>query len=188
MNERTETVKTLLSSYKKSLYIRRALLALLVVLTALFQNTRGALLQVNGVRAMPLAVLVAVIALFERSLAGFFFGFLAGVLWDFASAGGDGFFAVVLCLVGFLCGAASSFLLRTNVFSALAASFVSILLTLCAYWFCFLFLKGYDPSAKLLLSYYLPSCFYTLVFAPIYYYLIKGLKNALDGPKRFVTD
>ena len=59
MNERTETVKTLLSSYKKSLYIRRALLALLVVLTALFQNTRGALLQVNGVRAMPLAVLVA---------------------------------------------------------------------------------------------------------------------------------
>lgn len=180
-------MKTELSSHKKSLYIRRSLLALLVVLTALFQNTKGALPSVSGAKAMPLVVLVAVIALFERSLAGFVFGFLAGALWDFAVSDGDGFFAVVLCLVGFLCGAASSFLLRTNVFSALAVSSVSVVVVLCSYWFCFLFLKGYDPSAKLLVGFYLPSCLYTLVFSPIYYYLIKGLKNALDEPKRFVT-
>lgn len=178
-------MKTALSSHKKSLYIRRALLALLVVLTALFQNTKGALPSPGGMRAMPLAVLVAVIALFERSFAGFVFGFLAGVLWDFSSADGDGFFAVLLCILGFLFGAASSLLLRTNVFSAFAVSFVGVLLTLFAHWFCFLFLKGYDPGAKFLLSFYLPSCLYTLVFAPIYYYLIKALKTALDGPKRF---
>ena len=177
-------MKTALSSYKKSMYIRRALLALLVVATALFQNTKGALPEFHGVRAMPLAVLVAVIALFERSFAGFAFGFLSGVLWDFSLADGDGFFAVLLCLIGFICGAASSFFLRNNIFSALFVSFVSALVTIGSYWVFFLFLKGYDPSAKLLLSFYLPSCFYTLLFSPIYYYLIRSLKSALDGPKR----
>lgn len=176
-----------LLKYKKSLYIRRILIAFLILLTALFQHTRGALPQPFGVRAMPLVALVAVVALFERSFAGLLFGFFAGVLWDFASPDGDGFFAVALCLIGFLCGFASSFLFRNNIFSALALSFVSLLVCLSAYWFGFLFLKGYDPTARLLFRYYLPSCFYSLIFTPIYYYLIRGVKRALDPPKALVS-
>lgn len=176
-----------LLKYKKSLYIRRALIAVLIVLTALFQHTRGALPVLYGVRAMPLVALVAVVALFERSLAGLLFGLFAGVLWDFASASGDGFFAVMLCLVGFLCGLASSFVLRNNVFSAFAVSFVSLFVCLTAYWFGFIYLKGYDSSVSLFLRYYIPSCFYTLAFTPIYYYLIQGVKRALDPPKTLVS-
>lgn len=176
-----------LLKYKKSLYIRRVLIVFLIVLTALFQHTRGALPALGGVRAMPLVALVAVVALFERSFAGLLFGLFAGVLWDFASVTGDGFFAVMLCLTGFLCGLASSFLLRNNIFSALTVSFVSLVVCLAAYWFGFVYLKGYDPSAALLLRYYLPSCFYTLVFTPVYYYLIRGVKRALDPPKTLVS-
>ncbi len=173
--------------YKKSLYIRRALIAVLVVLTALFQHTKGALPVIGGVRAMPLVVLVAVIALFERSLAGLLFGLLAGVLWDFASSTGDGFFAVVLCLVGFLCGVASSFVLRNNIFSALFVSAVSLVSCLGVYWFCFVYLKGYDPQAEHLFGYYLPSCIYSLAFTPVYYYLIRAVKRSLDPPKTLVS-
>lgn len=180
-------MKDALSSYKKSLYIRRALIAVLVVLTALFQHTRGALPTLGGVRTMPLVALVAVVALFERSLAGLLFGLFAGVLWDFASVSGDGFFAVMLCLVGFLGGLASSFVLRNNIFSAFAVSFVSLFVCLVAYWFGFVYLKGYDSSVSLLLRYYIPSCFYTLIFTPVYYYLIRGVKRALDPPKTLVS-
>lgn len=176
-----------LQNKRRSLYIRRTVLALLVVLTALFQHTRSALPTIGSARMFPLVVLVAVIALFERSLAGVFFGFFAGVLWDYASVTGDGFFAVALCLVGFFCGVLSSFVLRNNIFSALLTSAASLVVCLSAYWFGFVFLKGYDPGASLLLRFYLPSAALSLVFVPIYYYLIRAVKRALDGPKRIVV-
>lgn len=165
----------------------RVIFALLVLLTALFQNTRGALPAFGNAKAMPLVVLVAVLGLFERSLAGLFFGVFAGALWDIASANTDSFFTVFLCVAGFLCGVLSSFVLRSNIFSALLLSGTTTALCLLIHWFGFLYLKGFDPAAVLLVENYLPSCIYTFLFTFVYYYLIRGIKKALALPKRFTA-
>ena len=179
-------MKSFFESERGRLFSERALLALLVLLTAIFQNTRGALPVFGNARAMPLVVLVAVLGLFERSLAGLFFGAFAGALWDMASADTDGFFTLLLCVFGFLSGILSSFVLRNNIFSALLLSGASTALCLLFHWLGFVYVKGYDPSAALLLGNYLPSFIYTVLFTFIYYYLVRGLRNALQKPKRFV--
>lgn len=178
-------LKRFFESEKGKRFIQRAVFALLVLLTALFQNTRGALPVFGNAKAMPLVVLAAVLGLFERSLAGLFFGAFAGALWDTASADTDGFFTLLLCVIGFLSGVLSSFVLRNNIFSALLLSGASTVLCLLFHWFGFVYVKGYDPSAALLLSHYLPSCIYTFLFTFIYYYLVRGIKNALTIPRRF---
>lgn len=176
-------MKRFFESEKGRRFVERAIFAFLVLLTALFQNTRGALPTFASARAMPLLVLVAVLGLFERSLAGLFFGAFAGALWDMASADTDGFFTVLLCAVGFFSGVLSSFLLRNNIFSALLLSGASTALCLLLHWFGFVYVKGYDPTARLLTGNYLPSCIYTVLFTFICYYLVRGVKNALAKPR-----
>lgn len=179
-------MKSFFESERGRRFSKRALLALLVLLTAIFQNTKGALPTFGNARAMPLAVLVAVLGLFERSLAGLFFGAFAGALWDMASADTDGFFTLLLCVFGFLSGILSSFVLRNNIFSALLLSGSSAALCLLFHWFGFVYVKGYDPSAALLFGNYLPSFIYTFLFTFVYYYLVRGIGNALEKPKRIV--
>lgn len=178
-------VKAFFESEKGKRFIRRALLALLVLLTALFQNTRGALPAIGNAKAMPLIVLAATLGLFERSLAGLFFGAFAGALWDMASADTDGFFTLLLCAVGFLSGVLSSFVLRNNIFSALLLSGSSTAICLLLHWFGFVYVKGYDPAAALLVSRYLPSAIYTFLFTFVCYYLVRGIANAFSMQKKF---
>ena len=82
----------------RNIYIRRTLTAVLVFLTALFQHS-GFIPELFGAPAMVLIPLTVCIAMFERSIPGMCFGVLAGLLWDFAISGGDGFFSVMLTAV-----------------------------------------------------------------------------------------
>ena len=92
----------------KNLYIRRILFVVLIVLTAVFQHTKGAVPSLFGAKAFLLIPLTVCISMSEKSMGGLSFGVLAGVLWDFATVRGDGFYAVMLALAGFTAGAKRS--------------------------------------------------------------------------------
>ena len=157
----------------KNLYIRRALFIFLIILTAAFQHTKGAIPSVMGAKAFLLIPLTVCIAMNEKSLGGLSFGVLAGVLWDFATVRGDGFYSVVLALAGFTAGVAVTFLVRNNIFAALLLSLGACTFVTTAYWLLFILLRGYDSAFSLLVSFYLPSGIYSVAFTAVYYYLVK---------------
>ncbi|MBQ8504419.1 MAG: hypothetical protein IJ491_09130 [Clostridia bacterium] len=159
-------------------YIRKALLVCLVAVTAVFQHTSGAIPSLFGTRAMLLIPLVVAIAVYERSMNGLFFGALAGILWDFATVRGDGFFSVSLAAAGFLCGSLVTYIMRNNLATNLILSLVSTGTVNVVYWLIFIFRKGYEGSAQVLFGYYLPSVLYTMVFAFVYYYLVGFIHKA----------
>ena len=137
----------------KNLYIRRALFIVLIALTAVFQHTDGAVPSIFGAKAFLLIPLTVCIAMNEKSMGGLSFGILAGVLWDFATVRGDGFYAVVLALAGFTAGAAVTYLVRNNVFAALLLSLGACSFVTVSYWLIFILMRGYEGSFSLLLSF-----------------------------------
>lgn len=153
-------------------YIRRALIALLIFLTALFQHS-GIVPTLFSAPAMLLVPLTVCVAMYERSIAGMCFGTLAGLLWDFASARGDGFFAVILTAAGFFTGALVTFIFRNNIRSALLLSFTALSLTNISYWLMFIFRKGYEGAGEVLRNIYIPSIFYSLIFTFLFYYSVR---------------
>ncbi len=154
------------------IYIRRILLAVLVVFTAATQHI-GALPEVFSAPAMILVPLVVSIAMFERSMAGLLFGVFAGVLWDFASVRGDGFFGVMLATIGFLSGTLITYFMRNNIYTALILSSGAAVLCNTSYWLLFIARKGYEGAVSVLFSYYLPSALYTIIYIFLYYYIVK---------------
>ncbi len=157
----------------KNLYIRRALFILLIALTAVFQHTGGAIPSLFGAKAFLLIPLTVCIAMNEKSMGGLSFGIFAGVLWDFATVRGDGFYAVVLALAGFTAGAAVTYLMRNNVFAALLLSLGACTFVTVSYWLIFILMRGYRGAFSLLISFYLPSGLYSLAFTAVYYYLVR---------------
>lgn len=157
----------------KNLYIRRALFVLLIAVTAAFQHTGGVLPSVFGAKAFLLIPLTVCIAMNEKSLGGLSFGVFAGVMWDFATVRGDGFYAVVLALAGFTAGAAVTYLVRNNIFAALLLSLGACAFVTTSYWLVFILMRGYDGAFSLLTNFYLPSGIYSLAFTAVYYYLVK---------------
>jgi rod shape-determining protein MreD len=177
-------VKRVKFADNKNLYIRRALFIGLLALTAVFQHTKGAVPSVFGARAFLLIPLAVCIAMNERSLGGLSFGLLAGVLWDFATVRGDGFYAIMLTLAGFTAGAATVYLMRNNIFSALLLSAGASLFVSVGYWFVFIILKGYEGAWNILFSFYIPSAIYTLAFTALYYYLVRFIVKATTDKKQ----
>ena len=94
----------------------------MLCITAVFQHTDGAVPSIGSAKAFVLIPLTVCIAMSEKSMGGLSFGILAGVLWDFATVRGDGFYAVVMALVGYAAGALTVYVVRNNIFSSLILS------------------------------------------------------------------
>lgn len=167
----------------RNIYIRRTLTAVLVFLTALFQHS-GFIPELFGAPAMVLIPLTVCIAMFERSIPGMCFGVLAGLLWDFAISGGDGFFSVMLTAVGFVTGALVTFVFRNNIRAALLLSFGALTVCNVFHWLMFIVRKGYEGGFELLFSRYIPSVFYSLIFVFIYYFIVSLIFKATSEKER----
>lgn len=168
----------------KKLYIRRALFFILILLTAAFQHTDSAVPQLFGAKAMLLIPLCVCVAMFERSMGGLAFGVMCGILWDAASVRGDGFFSVCLACVGFLSGVVITHFMRNNILAALIISGTSCVGVNFLYWLIFIAIKGYEGATSVLMSYYLPSAFYSFLFTFLYYYLVRFIAEVTSEGKR----
>lgn len=165
-------------------YIRRFAFVLLIVLTALFQHS-GFIPRIFGAPAMLLVPLTVCIAMYERSMAGIFYGLLAGALWDFSAVHGDGFYAVVLTCIGFFTGIFVTLVFRNNIKSASVLGFSALVFCNVSHWFMFIFRKGYEGSVSSLVSFYLPSVLYSFLFIFVYYKIVSLIVRA-TSPKKSI--
>ena len=154
----------------KPKYILYGIYAVILVLTAILQNSKGGMPEIFGARAFLLLPACVSIAMFEREIAAAVFGVFAGVLWD-VSLGSDGFNAFLLLLICATCSLLISHFMRNNILTALVLGAGSVAIYNVIYVIINLIADGAGISVKQLITFYLPSSVYTLIFVPIFYFL-----------------
>lgn len=142
------------------------------VISALLQHTPFFRLDIGSLSPMLLVPFVVCVAMYERSIPGLIYGFIAGALWDFASTGADGMFTLMLSTIGFGLGIIITFYIRNRLISAVALSFISCTAVSVAYWLIFVFRKDLDGMWGVLFTHFLPLAVYSALFVFVYYYLI----------------
>lgn len=162
--------------YRKNLILRRGLLALLVLVLAIFQNTEGFFPQIFGIRALPLIPAVVCISMFERDIAGMFYGLFAGALWDMYSQGGD-FNALYLLAAGFICGTLMNTVMRNNIVTAAILSSLFVTVHPIVYWAVHYAFANSGNAAFMLWRYYLPSIVYTALLIPIMFIIVRAIEK-----------
>ena len=161
---------------RKKLIFRRGSLALMLLILSVMQNTDGFFPQIFGVRALLLIPAVVCIAMYERDMAGMFFGLFAGALWDI-SASGASFNALFLLIVGFVCGTLINTIMRNNIITATLLSAVFVPIYHIIYWIFHFAIPGLDEARFMFLRYYLPGIAYTLIFAPIMFIIVRSIEK-----------
>ena len=152
--------------------IRYAFYVGLIVVAVLLQNSRGAFPEIFGARAFVVLPLCVAIAMHEREIAAAVFGVVAGVMLDICTAN-DGFNSIVLLLLCVVCSLLISHFMQNNMVTSfvLAAGAISVYNIL--YVIVNLVLAGGDSPVRQLLLFYLPSAVYTMIFVPIYYFIVR---------------
>ncbi len=164
----------------KKTYIRKACYAAGLVVVALLQNTEGLLPSFFGIRAFVLIPALVSIAMFERELSGMFFGVFAGLLWDVSSASGGHFQAIMMTAIGFICGSLITYLMRNNLITGILLSAGSLVVHSLLCWLKDYIFSGNFDGAYKLLTFYIPSCIYTMLFFPLFYFLVRFARKKLN--------
>lgn len=156
-------------------FIRRGILALLIIIGAILQNTAHVFPTIFGARAFLLIPTVVCISMFEKNISASIYGAFAGVLWDITSGASPGFNTIVLMLIATLCGLLINYLMRNNMRTATVLTSCSLAVYTLCYWLFYIVAAGMEDSGYLLLTFYLPSCVYSLVLMPFIYLLIRAI-------------
>ncbi|MBE6774181.1 MAG: rod shape-determining protein MreD [Ruminococcaceae bacterium] len=171
-------------SPSKQMGLRRGLIILVMIASALIQHTPGFNLNIGNLSPMLLIPFTVCVAMYERSTAGLVYGLLAGALWDFASTGADGMFTLMLLCIGFGIGILITFVLRNRLVTSVFLSLVCCIAVSVAYWGIFILRKGYDGTWMILFTHFLPQAVYSAAFVFIYYYLIGFIISATGKNER----
>ncbi len=162
---------------QKKLHIARcAVLAVLLVIFSVLQNTKGFFPEIMGVRAVLLIPAAVSVAMYERELAGMFFGLFAGTLWDI-SASGNNFYAAFLLVVGFVCGLLINSVLRKNIITSTILSGLWLLIYFAGSWFFRYVVGGLDLKGYMFVRFYLPAFAYSFLLSPVIFLIIREAEN-----------
>lgn len=161
----------------KALYLRRLIFGAVILITALLQNTEGFFPSFFGAEAFLLIPTCVCIAMFEREISGLFFGLFAGALWDMCALNSWGYNAIVLTIIAFACGALIKYIMRNNLVTAFLLCGCSVFLYSLLVWLTVFIFNGYSSAVRVLFTFYLPSTLYTLIFLPIYYFLVRFISK-----------
>lgn len=159
----------------KTLILRRSIFVIFLLLAHLLQNTPGYFPAVFGVRAYFLLTWTVCLGLFEREVAGAFFGAFAGILWDAVSPLGDGFHALLFAGIGAICGILINTIMRNNLVTALLLNTCAHVLYVSLYIVFFVLAEGVGNAGWLFLRYSLPSVLYSVLFTPIVYLAVRAV-------------
>lgn len=161
------------------LILRRLILAALIVITSLVQNSADGLFAKFNIGFFFLIPLTVSTAMFEKEFAGLFFGMLAGALWDLSSPVPDGVFTLFFTLAAFLCGLLTHFIFRNSFKSALVFTTAVFLLFSAVSLVFNCLLK--DPSgARYYVSVFCLRSFpVTLAALPFAYYPVRFIEKHL---------
>ena len=153
--------------------------ALMALLLFRLQSIPG-LLEIGGVRPLPLAALAVLVATMERELPGVLFCIFCGYLCDLYTVAPMGDYMLLLTVLGLICG----LVIRNYLQPSLSILAGAVLITA---FFCrvvlFLFrysLAGVAGAAPVLLRYDLPHAVYSAVLAVPLYYPVRALHRMAE--------
>lgn len=157
-------------------YVKGAVFAVLIVLTALLQN---AFLPALGARhtAWLLLALLTAIAMHEPELNAVAYGILSGLLWDIASPLPDGTVALFLTVYACTCSVLARWLFRQTLLTA--AVFCGAGCVLCGLLTILLHYVIHDASALpgVALHTFLPSFLLTAPALPVFYFAVRAIEK-----------
>lgn len=153
--------------------------ALMALLLFRLQSIPG-LLEIGGVRPLPLAALAVLVSTMERELPGVLFCIFCGYLCDLYTVAPMGYYMFFLTVLGLICG----LVIRNYLQPSLSILAGAVLITA---FFCrvvlFLFrysLAGVAGAAPVLLRYDLPHAVYSAVLAVPLYYPVRALHRMAE--------
>ncbi len=156
---------------------RRIMFSVLIIITAIIQNTGPRFNGVFSFSAFLLIPLTVSISMFEREITAALLGAFSGLLWDL-SAGIDGYNMLVIMLISAVCSILISRVMRNNIVTALVLGFSALGVFIFLYIMIYIVLDGGGNPLSQILRFYIPSFIFTSAFIPIYYYLIKSIFNS----------
>lgn len=163
------------------IYIRRGVLALMILVAAILQNTAHMLPTIFGARAFLLIPVVVCISMFEKDVSSTIFGAFAGVLWDVSSCSSTGFNTIMMMIIATSCGFLIHYLMRNNMVTATLLTSVALIFYSLVYWLMFSVSDNASDNAFKLLTFFLPSCVYSLALMPPTYVIIRSFLKKLRG-------
>ncbi len=159
----------------KPKYIRWAIFAIIIIISAVLQNSSGGLIEIFGARMFVLLPVCVSIAMFEREVPAAIFGAFAGALWD-VSSGADGYNTLILMLLSATVSLLISHLMRNNIVTSLVLGVGATLIYEIIYIVRIAFAG--NPIYRIL-TFYLPSLVLTVVLVPLCYHIIKKVYSNL---------
>ncbi len=160
-------------------YVKGAVLAAIILLTALTQNS---FLPAFGARhtAWLLTALITAVAMHEPELNAAGYALLAGVLWDVTSPLPDGTITLFLTVCACACSLLARCLFRRTMLTAI------VFCVGCNTLFCILTLafqyavKDFSALPGVVLQRFLPSFLLTVPALPAFYLLIRAIEKHLS--------
>ncbi len=169
----------MLKNNKLRLAVRYIVLILVVLFTALVQNTAGGILSKYNAGFFLLIPMSVSIAMFEKEFTGMLFGLLAGILWDVSSPVTDGVFALFFTVTAFFCGLLTHYVFRNSLKAAAVFTAAGFLL-FCGVSLLFNCVFKDANGAWYYLSVFCVHSFpATLLPLPLAYYLVKTIEKHL---------
>lgn len=163
------------ASVRRKKRLRYLLIALFLFLLFVLQSLpEGIPAFYLGTPLLVLPMLCAA-ALFEKEMAGAFFGLLCGLLLDCYGAQGGIYSTVALFLLGGVCGFLGRFVMAENFLAALTLTAGVTFLYLAGKWIVFQLILSPICDFHYLLLYSLPTFVYTTLFTVPFYWLARGL-------------
>lgn len=160
-------------------YLKWTAYGLWLLLICVLQNTPRLLPEILGARPVLVVPLVVCIALYTGPLGGAAAGVAAGLLWDMYSTRLLGFNALLLLVIGCVCGLLVRLLIRNNILSAMLLMTAALVLQGLADWLGNYVILAVEDAGFVLLHTILPNMAYTLVLSPLLYLITRAIAKGL---------
>lgn len=151
---------------------RRIIFMILIIVTAVIQNTGARVSAAFDAHAFLLIPLLITISMFEREIVSALLGAFAGLLWDL-SAGVDGYNVLVFMLLCAACSILINRLMQNNIITAVVLGLSAVAIYITLYITIYIVLDGGGYPLSQVLRFYVPSFIFTSLFIPIYFFLVK---------------
>ena len=159
--------------------LKRILLFVAVIVTAVLQNTDGFLPDIFGARIFLMIPLVISIGMSEGEISGLIYGAVGGCFWDVCSAAPDGFNSLYLAVVGCVSGLLIRFFMRNKLLTQYCICAIATSLHGLLYWIFTVYIPIGDNNFTKLLGFYLPGAVMTTGVSFIVYYAVRYVSNRL---------
>lgn len=156
-------------------YVKYTVLGGIMLFFFVISSIPGFLPDFYGSYPVVLVPFVACVGLFEKEIAGGFYGLFAGMLLDAYSAFGGVYSTLMLCACGFAAGLLGKHLLTENILSSITLTAGSALAYYIGFWLVFYVIRGAESVFEALVLLLMPGFLYTVIFVLLFYPLIRSV-------------